>query len=165
MTTKTQFLAKAKARHHHKEMLQVRYPHPNGKNYDTFVSGEEAMSRLNTQAKDRLIKSFSTKNWEQAKSSLKKEWRKGQESSSKKLKNRLGDFVQDKVGDNVFGDTLADNVRGVDSTKDPREVEKEMWQNRLHDTEFKEMILNLAWLDLEGSLPKEDDPDDADDWV
>lgn len=165
MTTQTQFLAKAKARHHHSDQIQVRYPHPNGKKYDTFVSGEEAMSRLDTQAQDRLIKSFSTKNWDQAKSSLKREWKKGQEASSKKFKNRLGDFVEDKVGGNVFGDTLADNVRGVDSTKDPREVEKEIWQSRLHDAEFKSMILNLAWLDLEGSLPKEDDPSDTDDWI
>jgi hypothetical protein len=165
MTTQTQFLAKAKARHHHSDQIQVRYEHPNGKKYDTFISGEEAMSRLNTKAQDRLIKSFSTKNWEQAKRSLKGEMHKRKDVSGKKIKNRLGDFVQDKIGGNVIGDTLADNVRGVDSTKDPRETEKELWQNRLHDTAFKDMVLNLAWLDLEGSLPKEDDPADADDWV
>jgi hypothetical protein len=165
MTTQTQFNTSAKARHHHSDQIQVRYPHPNGKQYDTFVSGEEAMSRLNTQAQNRLIKSFSSKNWREAKHSLKEEWRKGKKASEKKLRNRLGSFVQDKVGGNVFGDTLADNVRGVDSTIDPREAEKKLWQNRLHDAEFKQMVLNLAWLDLEGSLPKEDDPADTDDWV
>lgn len=164
MTTQTQFLAKAKARQHHSDMIQVRYLHPNKKHYDTFVSGEEAMSRLNTQAQDRLIKSFSTKNWDQAKHSIKGELHKGQKASSKKLKHRLGDFVQDKVGGNVVGDTLADNVRGIDSTKDPREVEKEMWQERLHDAEFKDMVLYLAWLDLDGSLPQEDDTE-TDDWI
>ncbi|NHZ71703.1 MAG: hypothetical protein GWP17_01285, partial [Aquificales bacterium] len=107
MTTQTQFNTSAKTRHHHSDMIQVRYPHPNGKQYDTFVSGEEAMSRLDTQAQDRLIKSFSTQNWDQAKHSIKKEWHKGKDASGKKLKNRLGDFVQDKVGGNVFGDTLA----------------------------------------------------------
>jgi hypothetical protein len=165
MTTQAQFFAKAKTRHHQSDTIQVRYPHPNSNNYDTYVSGEEAMSRLNSQAKDRLIKSFSTKNWDQAKRSLKDEWRKGKEASGKKLKDHLGDFVQDQVGDNVFGDTLADNVRGVDSTQDPREAEKQLWQSHLHDAEFKEMILQLAWLDLEGSLPKEDDPEEVDDWV
>jgi len=164
MTTQTQFLTKAKARHHHKDMIQVRYPHPNKKKYDTFVSGEEAISRLDTQAQDRLIKSFSTKNWDQAKHSIKGEYKKGKEASGKKFKNRLGDFVQDKVGGNVFGDTLADNVRGVDSTKDPREAEKEQWQRRLHDSEFKEMVIQLAWIDLEGSLPQEDETE-TDDWV
>jgi len=164
MTTQTQFLTKAKARHHHKDMIQIRYPHPNKKKYDTFVSGEEAISRLDTQAQDRLIKSFSTKNWDQAKHSIKGEYQKGKEVSGKKFKNRLGDFVQDKVGGNVFGDTLADNVRGVDSTKDPREAEKELWQSRLHDSEFKEMVIQLAWIDLEGSLPQEDETE-TDDWV
>lgn len=165
MTTQTQFIAKAKARHHHSDQIQVRYPHPNKKKYDTFVSGEEAMSRLNTNAQDRLIKSFSTKNWGQAKSSIKGELHKGKKASGKKLKHRLGGYVEDKIGGNVVGDTLADNVRGIDSTKDPREIEKEMWQERLHDTEFKDMVLYLAWLDLDGSLPKEDDPNDVDDWV
>ena len=157
-------LAGAKARHDYSEMLQVRYPHPNGEAYDTWVSGEEAMSRLNTQARERLIKSFSAKDWEQAKKSAREEWEKGKRTAEQETRNRLGDLLEDQIGSNIFGDTLADNVRGVDSTIDRRDAEKQLWQSRLRDPEFRAMILQLAWISLDGSLPDEAPASDLDDW-
>ena len=63
MTTYNQFCAGAKMRHDFSDQIQVRYTHPNGEEFDTWVSGAEIMSRLQTAIRERLIKSFSTKNW------------------------------------------------------------------------------------------------------
>ncbi|GAB4276833.1 MAG: hypothetical protein Kow0080_27400 [Candidatus Promineifilaceae bacterium] len=166
MTTKQQFFAKAKARHDYADMLQVRYEHANGEHYDTWVSGEEVMSRLNTQDRERLIKSFSQKNWEQAKRALHQEVEKGKEKTRDRLKGRLADLVQGQLGDNIFGDTLADNIRGVDSNEDVRAKEKALWQARLQDGSFRAVVLELAWISLAGSLPDEGDTAvSPDDWV
>ena len=72
MTNFNQFCAGAKMRHDYNDMIQVRYPHPNGENFDTWVSGQEVMQRLDTQARQQLIKSFSQKNWQEAKDAARK---------------------------------------------------------------------------------------------
>ncbi|MEZ4642177.1 MAG: hypothetical protein R3E31_05445 [Chloroflexota bacterium] len=76
--------------------------HPTGENFDTWVSGEEVMARLNTAARERLIKSFSNKNWNQAKEALRDEMDKGKQSAKRKLKDRLAGKVTDVMGDNIL---------------------------------------------------------------
>ncbi|MEJ2748969.1 MAG: hypothetical protein P8183_13845 [Anaerolineae bacterium] len=166
MTTFNQFCAGAKMRHDYSDMIQVRYPHPTGENFDTWVSGEEVMQRLNTQARERLIKSFSQKNWQEAKDAARQELEKGKKTIRRSLKNRLADVVSDQLGDNIFGNTLADNVRDADSNTDTYGREKVIWQSRLHDTDFREIVLQLAWIDLADTLPQEkSESRHHDDWV
>ncbi|MCA9958285.1 MAG: hypothetical protein KC443_04590 [Anaerolineales bacterium] len=165
MTTQTQFNSGAKLRHDFSDQLQVRYPHPTGENFDTWVSGEEVMARLNTAVRERLIKSFSNKNWNQAKEALRDEMDKGKQSAKRKLKNRLAGKVTDVMGDNIFGSTLADNIRGTDSLDDPHEQEKQLWQHRLQDPDFRAIVLDLAWINLRGTMPEEGPAADPDDWV
>ncbi|MCB9003431.1 MAG: hypothetical protein H6664_03605 [Ardenticatenaceae bacterium] len=165
MTTYNQFCAGAKTRHDYSDMIQVRYPHPNGEAFDTWVSGEEVMARLNTAVRERLIKSFSTKNWQQAKDALGEEVEKGKQQVRRSLKDRLSGAVSDAVGGNIFGDTLADNLRGVDSNQNPREQEKLLWQNRLTDSDFRAVVLELAWINLRGTMPDEALPSEPDDWI
>jgi len=165
MTTFPQFRAGAKTRHDYADMIQVRYPHPNGEAFDAWVSGEEVMSRLNSRDRERLIQSFSGKNWQEAKEALRREAEKGKEKARRALKERLADAISDQIGDNIFGDTLADNARGVDSGQEPREREKALWQARLRDEAFRALVLELAWINLEGTLPDEGATAVADDWV
>ena len=165
MTTYEQFQAKAKTRHDYSDMIQVRYPHPTGEAFDTWVSGEEVMSRLNTAARERLIKSFSRKNWGQAKDALREEIDKGKQKAKRSLKDRLAGAVSDAVGGNIFGDTLADNVRGVDSNEDSYALEKQEWQHRLQDGSFRAIVLELAWINLRGTMPDEGGTAAADDWI
>lgn len=165
MTTYDQFCANAKLRHDFSDQLQVRYPHPNGETFDTWVSGEEIMARLHTAARERLIKSFSTKNWSQAKESLHDEVEKSKEKAKRSFKDRLAGKASDVLGDNIFGDTLADNIRGIDSTSDPRTQEKQLWQHRLHDPDFRAIALDLAWINLRGTMPDEGPAPALDDWV
>lgn len=165
MTTFDQFCTGAKMRHDYSDMIQVRYPHPSGENFDTWISGEEVMQRLDSQARERLIKSFSQKNWQEAKDTARQEIEKGKEKIRRRLKDRLAGVVSNQIGDNIFGDTLADNVRGMDSRTDTYDREKATWQNRLQDTQFRQMALQLAWQNLEGTLPDEKSDETQDDWV
>jgi len=164
MTTFSQFCAKAKMRHDFGDMIQVRYPHPTGENFDTWVSGEEVMSRLKTMSREQLIHSFSRMNWTEAKAALEREIESGQQAARRSLKDRLADAVEDQIGGNIFGDTLADNIRGVDSSLDPQEQEKALWQQRLHQDAFRAVTLELAWVNVEDTFPPEPQ-DEPDDWV
>ena len=164
MTTFIQFCAGAKLRHDFSDQIQVRYPHPTGENFDTWISGEEVLSRLKTMSREQLIHSFSQMNWTEAKAALQRELDEGQQKARRSLKERLAGLVEDNIGVNIFGDTLADNIRGVDSSADPREQEKALWQQRLHHDAFRAIALELAWINLEGTFP--DEPSAAaDDWV
>lgn len=164
MTTFIQFCAGAKLRHDFSDQIQVRYPHPTGEAFDTWISGEEVMSRLKTMSREQLIHSFSRMNWTEAKAALQRELDEGKQKARRSLKERLAGMVEDNIGGNIFGNTLADNIRGVDSSADLREQEKALWQQRLHNDAFRAIALELAWINLEGTFPDEA-PTEPDDWV
>lgn len=164
MTSFIQFCAGAKIRHDFSDMIQVRYPHPTGENFDTWISGDEVLARLKTMSREQLIQSFSRKNWTEAKAALQREIEASKQKKRKRLKDRLANAVQDQIGGNIFGDTLSDNIRGVDSSADPHEVEKKQWQARLQNQAFRAVALDLAWTNLEGTFPSED-ASELDDWV
>lgn len=164
MTTFIQFCAGAKLRHDFSDQIQVRYPHPTGENFDTWISGEEVLSRLKTMSREQLIHSFSRMNWTEAKAALQRELDEGQQKARRSLKERLAGMVEDNLGGNIFGDTLANNIRGVDSHADPREQEKALWQQRLRSDAFRAVALELAWINLEGTFPAEPTAE-PDDWL
>ena len=164
MTTFIQFCAGAKLRHDFSDQIQVRYPHPTGEAFDTWISGEEVLRRLKTMSREQLIHSFSRMNWTEAKAALQRELDEGKQKAQRSLKERLAGRVEDNIGGNIFGDTLADNIRGVDSNADPREQEKALWQQRLHNDAFRAIALELAWINLEGTFLDEPTAE-PDDWV
>lgn len=163
MTTEAQFRAKAKMRHDFNDQIQVRYTHPNGEVFDTWISGEEVMQRLDTKSRERLIRSFAQKNWQQLRHAASDIIDEAKERGRRSLRDRLADAVADNLGDNVVGDSLADRVRGVDSSADPYQQEKELWQARLSDASFRAIALELAWINLEGTFPDEGQ-EELNDW-
>jgi hypothetical protein len=164
MTTFIQFCAGAKMRHDFSDQIQVRYPHPAGEDFDTWISGEEVIRRLKTMSREQLIHSFSRMDWTEAKTALQRELDEGQQKARRSLKERVASMVEDGIGGNILGDTLADNIRGVDSSADPRKQEKVLWQKRLQNVAFRAIALELAWINLEGTLPTEPTAQ-PDDWV
>jgi hypothetical protein len=163
VTSFKQFRSKAKMRHDFSDQIQVRYIHPSGESFDTWVSGDEVLQRLDTRARERLIRSFSQKDWRQARDSIKEELDKGKHDLGRRLKDRLADAVTDSIGDHIWSETLSDKIRGVDSQADPYEVEKAKWQQYLKDDAFRAIVLKLAWINLEGTFPAEDEAE-LDDW-
>lgn len=93
MTTYDQFRGGVRLRHDFSDMIQVRYAHPSGEAFDTWISGEEVMARLNTAARERLIKSFSTKNWQQASDAVREELDKQKQAGKRRLTDRLAGAV------------------------------------------------------------------------
>lgn len=155
MTTYMQFCTGAKMRHDFGDMIQVRYAHPNGESFDTWISGEEVMARLKTMSREALIESFSRKNWGEAKAALQREAATGRQNLWESLRDKLGDSVEKNVGAHIFGRTLARKVRGDEPENDPRAAEKARWQQRLHNDAFRTVALDLAWIHLEGTMPPE----------
>lgn len=165
MTTYTQFCAKAKMRHDYADMIQVRYTQVNGEDFDTWISGEEVMSRLKTMSREALIYSFSKMKWTEAKMAVEREWQQGKERTYWDMRQRGGDIFADYFGGHIFGEMMADNIRGEDNSVAPQDKEKALWHGRLSDPAFRAVALELAWINLDGSFPDEPAVEEADDWV
>ena len=164
MTNFVQFCARAKMRHDFSDMIQIRYSHPSGEDFDTWISGEEVESRLKTMSREDLIRSFGRMNWQEAKSALQQEIEAGKGAAKKNLRDRLADSVDDHLGGNIFGETIADQIRGQSREQDSREREQRQWQQKLRDQRFRAVALELAWINLEGTFPPEV-TQESDDWI
>ena len=164
MTTFHQFAHRAKMRHDFSDQIQVRYSHPNGEEFDTWISGQEVMARLKTTSREELIKSFSQMNLKRAKREVEKEIEERKKQFRSDLMDRLGGLVEDNIGGNIFGDTLADNIRDQDSNRDEYDEEKQQWQSHLRDEAFRIVALQLAWTNIGDTLPDEGQAE-TDDWV
>jgi Rad3-related DNA helicase len=164
MTTFPQFASRARMRHDFSDQIQVRYRHPNGEEFDTWISGEEVLARLKTASREELIKSFSQMNLKQAKREVKKEIEERKKQFRSDAVDRLGGLVEENIGGNIFGDTLADNIRDRDSNRDEFAEEKQQWQSRLSDEAFRLVALQLAWTNIGDTLPDEPTAE-SDDWV
>ena len=165
MTNFETFCARTKMRHDFADQIQVRYQHSDGEAYDTWVSGEEVMQRLRSEAAERRLRGLSRLNWEairEAKDTLPRE---GKDRLQDHVTDRLADGLEDVLGDNVIGESLADALRGGEQGEDD---DTALWRRRLQDEPFREKVLELAWINLRGSFPEEDGADGAaepDDWV
>lgn len=155
------FLQTAKMRHDFGDQIQVRYHHTDGEAYDTWVSGEEALKRLKTADREKKIKGFPWKSILNVGKTLPE---KGKAEAKRQLRERLGDTLDDVVGDNVIGESWADAVRGRARPSDPYDATKQTWQTHLQDPTFRAQLLELAWLNLSGSF-LETTPTEPDDWV
>lgn len=167
MTTFDQFRAQTKMRHDFRDQIQVRYRHSDGQEYDTWVSGQEALARLQTAAAEQRLKAISSLDWQQIRAAGEQLPDQAQEKLRDRLKNKLADAVEDTIGGNPIGDQLAGKVRGRDPVSnpvaDPRDAEKQRWQTLLQDDTFRATILELAWIQLAGSFPQE--TNEPDDWM
>jgi hypothetical protein len=151
-------------RHDFSDQIQVRYPHPNGEMFDTWISGEEVMRRLDSEARERLIRSFRKKAWRQLRNEASDLIDEGKKRARQSLKDKLADAASEAVGDHIFGETLADKIRGTDSAVDAYDQEGLLWQSRIKDGVFRKVALELAWINLEGTFPDEINAE-PDDWI
>jgi hypothetical protein len=163
MTTFDQFRAQTKMRHDFRDQIQVRYHQTDDEEYDTWVSGEEALARLKSAAAEKRLKGISNLDWQEIRQAGQQLPQEAKEKLRDRLKNKLADTVEDAIGGNIIGDELADKVRGRDLDQDPRDAEKQRWQTLLQDDTFRATILELAWIQLAGSFPQE--TSEPDDWI
>jgi hypothetical protein len=163
MSAFDQFCAGSKTRHDFQDQIQVRYRHRDGEEYDTWVSGEEVLARLESEAAEQRLKGISRLDWKEIREAGEQLPQRAKEELRGRLKDKFADAVEDVIGGNVIGDGLVDRVRGRDSDVDPRDAAKQRWQALLLDDVFRAKVLELAWIQLAGSFPEE--RNEPDDWV
>lgn len=147
------------------DQFQVRYTHPNGDHFDTWVSGEEALRRLKSEESEERIRALRNLDLQELKRVARDIPQEGKTRTWRYLKNRLADSVEEAAGDNVISETLADAVRGEENDVDSQETTRNQWLALLDDLSFREKLLELAWIQLEGSFPPEASSEAPDGWV
>ena len=162
MTSFEQFCTRTKMRHDFADQIQVRYQHANGEAYDTWVSGEEVMQRLRSEAAERRLRGLSRLRWREIREATESLPQEARERLEDEVKDRLADGLEDFLGDNVIGKSLVDRVRAGEEDEDDGPT---LWRERLGNEAFREKVLELAWINLRGSFPEEDDADEPNDWV
>jgi hypothetical protein len=165
MTTFKEFAIKAKMRPDYGDMIQVRYVHPNGDDYDTWISGEEVLQRLASETAEQRLRSISKLDWDTIREAKERLPEEGKKKLRRNIIDRFADEVKGAIGGNVIGDSFADAISGQDSSEDPYEAEREKWRIYLKEDPFRAKVLELAWIQLEGSFPEDDSPVEPDDWM
>jgi hypothetical protein len=165
MTDFTTFSAGCKMRHDYDDMIQVRYHHSNGEDYDTWVSGDEVLSRLHSEMAEEKLRGLRDLDWKKI-LATREEWpEEAKDRAEESVLDILADNIQENIGGNIIGDSLSDAVRGRPSDPDSPDSTKARWLIFLQDEIFRAKVLKLAWIQLEGSFPDEQTAEEPDDWV
>ena len=165
MTSFRYFCENSKMRLDYSDQFQVRYLHSNGETYDTWVSGEEALQRLASRDAEEKLNLLVNLEWDQFEKLKKQLPKSGKDTLEQLLRDRLSDAVEELVGGTLIGDNLVDVVRGDNSLNQDEVEDASRWKALLKFTQFRFMILSLAWIQLRGSFPEANHRIEPDDWV
>ena len=155
-------------RHDFSDRIQVRYRHGDGQEFDTWVSGKEALQRLQSADVEDLLRRLGDLDHDELRSLAKKLPEAGKEHLRRSLRERLARSVDETLGDSIIADSLADLVDDAasdDHDTSGHDTSKQYWQTHLDDPRFRAMVLELAFIQLEGSLPENASADETDDWI
>ena len=165
MTTFPQFCANCKMRHDYGDQIQVRYRPTTGEDYDTWVSGDEVLGRMRSGAAEKRLRVLMKLDWQQIQEAKDRLPDEAKEKTKNWLLEILADGLEENLGGNLIGDSLADSVRGEHDKAASKDLAKERWMNLLHDERFRAGVLELAWIQLEGSFPADNHAEEPDDWI
>lgn len=163
MTSYAQFCRNCRMRHDFGDQIQVRYRYSNGEEYDTWVSGEEVLQRLRSEAAVSRMEELRRTDWQQIRELRERLQGEAHDKLKSELQDRLANGLEETLGANQIGQSLADAVRG---RKDGREADRETeWSLLIDDQAFRDKVLELAWIQLEGSFPADGPAGGPDDWT
>lgn len=152
-------------RHDFGDQIRVRYRHTNGEDYDTWVSGSEVLGRMESRAAEKRLRGLLKLNWQQIQEAKERVPDEAEEKAKNWLLDILADGLEDNLGGNLIGDSLADSIRGENDLDASTELAKARWTNLLYDERFRAGVLELAWIQLEGSFPEDSHAEEPDDWI
>jgi hypothetical protein len=167
MTSFSTFIKNCKTRHDFDDMIQVRYVHADGEEYDTWVSGKEALARIRSEASEARLKGIGRLDLDEIRAAGRRLPDDAKKRVGVELRNHLAEGVEDVLGENSIVDGLSAAIRGdVDDRGGDHTdtVERQAWLALLQDDGFRAKVLELAWINLEGSLP-EGRSAEPDDWI
>ncbi|MDT8307588.1 MAG: hypothetical protein RRC07_16770 [Anaerolineae bacterium] len=159
MSSFAAFARRCKMRHDFADRFQVRYQHPDGDSYDTWVSGEEVLSRLRSAGAEERLRKLGRSLFGDLATAREAAKKAARRALHDELRDRLGDGLESLAGGNPFGDGLVESVRGK------AEPEAGRWPAYLDDETFRAAALELAWINLRGSFPEPDREEENDEWV
>lgn len=165
MTDFSEFVSRCKMRYDFSDQIQVRYQHANGDEYDTWVSGNEAIRRLGSEAAEKQIRGLGRLSWGELKDLAGGLPSQAKNQAREEGLDWLAGNVEEFLGSNVIGDTMADRIRGRKAAEDPDQIESQHWTTLLQDRAFRAKVLDLAWIQLEGSFPIDQSPEEPNDWI
>jgi len=160
-----QFSERCKMRHDFGDQIQVRYQHPGGEHYDTWVSGSEVLQRLNSLESEEQLRGLSRLTLEDLKIVYQSLPDAARETVRGSLRDELADRLEKNIGGSVIGDSLSKAVRGRSTLSDTTQSEKERWTALIRYEPFHQIVLNLAWIQLEGSFPEANIDPRPGDWL
>jgi hypothetical protein len=163
MTSYTQFCRNCRMRYDFADQIQVRYRHGDGEEYDTWVSGEEVLQRLRSDAAESKMEELRRLEWRQIRELRDRLPSEARDKLKSELQDRLADGLEEALGANQISQSLADALRGG---KGGREADREIeWPLLITDQAFRDKVLELAWIQLEGSFPADGRAGEPDDWT
>ena len=165
MTPFGEFSDRCKMRYDFSDQIQVRYEHVDGKYYDTWVSGTEALQRLESVETERQLRSLSRLSTDELRLVLEALPEATRNMVRHTLRDRLADGLESTIGGNLIGDALSDVVRGQTISSETAGSERERWRALMHYEPFRLKLLELAWIALEGSFPDTETESEPDDWI
>jgi hypothetical protein len=164
MTNFATFSARCKLRLDSGDQFQVRYNHPDGQHFDTWVSGEEVLSRLQSAAAEDRLRALSRLDLAALKAAAADLPQEARDRARDSLRERLGDEVENTLGGGPIAAGLSDAIRGRARSADPDADARAAWLALAKQPDFRAAILELAWIQLAGSLPAEA-PAEPEDWL
>lgn len=165
MVTYNQFCRRCRMRHDFNDQIQVRYQQDDQEAIDTWVSGSEALQRLRSESVDRQIEGLRQLSLDDIKIVIDALPDAARARAERTLRDDLAKRLQETIGGNPVGDALSDSVRGRTPASGDNLTEKERWRALLRHEPFRQKVLELAWRQLEGSLPASERDVGPDDWL
>jgi len=152
-------------RHDFDDQIQVRYQHDVEEQFDTWVSGAEVLQRLESVESEAQIRSLSALDLNDLKFVVESLPETTKSAVRQSLAEKAAERLESLIGGNVIGDAVADAVRGRTDELSPSSLDKEHWRALLRYEPFRQKVLELAWIQLEGSFPDSGVEAPPTDWV
>ena len=165
MTPFEQFAARCKMRHDYSDMIQVRYHHPNGDDFDTWISGDEIIQRLHSESAEERLRRLSKLDLNSLRQTADEIPERASDFAENSITERISNDVENFLGDSVISESIADAIRGEDSPDGSAGSERHHWRTYLKDPNFRAKVVELAWIQLEGSFPEDESKEEPDDWL
>jgi hypothetical protein len=159
------FCDNTRLRYDFDDQIQVRYTHSNGQEYDTWVSGEEVVHRLQSEHAEEMLEGLSNLDKTQLAELKARLPDLGRHAMREYLINRIADELEEFIGGNIIGDNLSDALRNKLTDRPDQPDVAGFWKALLKDETFRLQVMSLAWIQLRGSFPEGGVAAEPDDWI
>jgi hypothetical protein len=151
-------------RHDFDDQIQVRYQYDD-EHFDTWVSGTEALQRLESVETEEQIRSLGELDSNDLRFVLESLPETTRSAIRRSLSEKAAERLESLIGGNLIGDAISNAILGRSDEPLPSSFVKERWRALIRYEPFRQKVLELAWIQLEGSFPDSGVEPPPDDWL